>query len=144
MSMYGRVVFTVTTPLGIFRKTAACFTGQHAWMFGGAILVGGIFIGAALGAIIGFLVGLVTGPEVITKAVAAGLGAKIGAALGALFAAVNLAGGKCANPPCTGFFNYCFCVCILWYRTRFVTTFFPIMMWPCPSECQIQIPPGCP
>ncbi len=142
MSMYGRTIWSVPVPpFGTLRKTAVCFTGLHAYMFGGAIAVGGIFLGAAGGAVIGFLVALVTGPEVVTKVVAAGLGAKIGAALGALFAAVNLIGGKCT---CPGWFNYAFCVCILWYRGHPALPFFPIMMWPCPSECAIQVPPGCP
>ncbi len=141
MSMYARPVETITAPLGAYRKTAVCFTGLHAYMFGGVVTVGAIFIGATEGSILGFLAGLVTGPEVVTKAIAAGIGAAIGAALGALFAAVNIIGGKCT---CPGWFNYGFCVCIVWFKPVASLPFFPVMMRPCPGECAIQVPPGCP
>ena len=147
MSMYGRTAWTAPAGIGTFRKTVVCFTGLHAYMFGGAIAVGGIFGGAALGGIIGFIIGFsaVPSPEGLSRtlagAAAAKVGATIGAILGALFAAVNLIGGKCT---CPGWFNYGFCICIIWYQPNAWFPFIPILALPCPGECAILVPPGCP
>jgi len=149
MSLYGRTVFTSPVLFGTtrYRQTVACFTGVHAYLFGGALAVGGMFAGAALGAIIGFIFGFVIlpTPEPLTRTAAgiagAVLGAKIGAALGAVLAGINLVFGKCT---CPGFFNYGFCICIFWWQPIPASPFIPLFAWPCPGECAVLVPPGCP
>lgn len=147
MSFYGRAAWTSPVGVGTVRKIVACFTGVHAYMFGGALAVGGSFSGAALGAIIGFIVGFaaVPSPEgasrTVAGAAAAVVGAKIGAALAAVLATINLIGGRCT---CPGWFNYGFCICIYWYQPSSMFPFIPFFALPCPGECAVLVPPGCP
>jgi hypothetical protein len=139
--MYGRTVAVVPGGIGDkYTITAACFTGRHAWFFASALLVGGLFLGAAGGAILGFLASFVTGPEPISKGVAAGIGAIVGAVMGTLFATLNVTAGKCS---CPSFFDYAFCVYILWYTPR-IGPSYPIAMMPAPAECKTLVPAGCP